>query len=78
MSIDLGYSVSNGKWFSFVYFLFNLCFSVMFTFCLISFCVNILFLFPPVFDAISCIIAIDWFLLHFLLYLLCRSKCLKR
>ena len=68
MPIDLGYSVNNGKWFLFVNFVSNLCISVMFTFCLFSFCVNIYLLFSPIFDANSCIIAIDWFLLHFLLW----------
>ena len=51
MPIDLRYSGLNGKWFLFVNFVSNLCISVMFTFCLFSFCVNIYLLFPPVFDA---------------------------
>ena len=76
--IDLGYSVSNEKWFSFVDFVSKLCISVMFTFCLFSICVNIYLLFSPVFDGSFCIITTDRFLLHFLLYLLCRSKFLKR
>ena len=56
MPINRGYSVSNGKWFSFVNSVSNLCIGVMFTFCLFSFCVNNYFLFPPFFDANSCII----------------------
>ena len=78
MPINRGYSVRNGKWFLFVNSVSNLCIGVMFTFCLFSFCVNTYFLFPPFFDANSCIIALDWFLPPFLLYLPCKSKCLKR
>ena len=51
MPIDLGYSVSNGKWFRFANFVSFLCISVMFTFCLFSFCVDIYLLFPPIFYA---------------------------
>ena len=70
MPINRGNSVSNGKWFLFVNSVSNLCIGVIFTFCLFSFCVNT-FCFRP-FLMPTCIIAIDWFLLHFLLYLLCN------
>ena len=72
--IALGRVVSNGFWFLVINVVSNLCFSVVFTFGLFSFCV---LLFWPTFDVNFCIIAIDWFLLLSLLYLLYRSKCLK-
>ena len=75
--IALGRAVSNGFWFLVINVVSNLCFSVVFTFGLFPFCVNIFLLFRPTFDVNFCIIAIDWFLLLSLLYLLYRSKCLK-
>ena len=77
MPIALGCAVSNEFWFLVINVVSNLCFSVVFTFGLFSFCVNIFLLFRPTFDVNFCIIAIDWFLLFSLLYLLYRSKCLK-
>ena len=45
MPIALGYVVSNGLWFLVINVVSKLCFSVMFTFCLFSFSVNIYLLF---------------------------------
>ena len=69
VSIALGYVVSNGFWFLVINVVSKFCFSVVFTFCLFSFCVNIYLLFRPSFDVNFCIITIDWFLLLFLLFL---------
>ena len=50
VSIALGYVVSNGFWFLVINVVSKFCFSVLFTFCLFSFCVNIYLLFRPSFD----------------------------
>ena len=50
VSIALGYVVSNGFWFLVINVVSKFCFSVVFTFCLFSFCVNIYLLFRPSFD----------------------------
>ena len=42
--IALGYVVSNGLWILVLNVVSKLCFSVVFTFCLFSFCVNIFLL----------------------------------
>ena len=68
MPIALGCPVSNGFRFLVINVVSNLCFSVVFTFGLFSFCVNIFLLFRPTFDVNFCIIAIDWFLLFSLLW----------